>query len=538
MCHFGVKVFAVLAMTLGGGHVAVAQSPAVQGSAATVAISPRLHFSPEEMRLAKAAASDPTLAAFYGANGLKPVFTGPEGKVRRQALREAIINMPAHGIPVSRYRPRALAAAGEDLAAEMMHARMLARLIHDLTGGVIDPAKAVPGVHRKVSRPSAARLMGKFVLNDDPAAFLARLAPQNRAYRALQTALREMSALSPPTDLPRAPEAVWRLGMRGDGVLPLRERLASIGFAADASDPRLYDEALSQAVARYQQAVGLEPDGVAGPNTIRRLNSDGVDARNRAVLIALERMRWMGDEDLEKRLVWVNIPEFTARILEDGEEVFRTRVVVGKTEADMQTPEFSDQMEYVVVNPRWNVPRSITVKEYLPKLKANRYAVSHLDVVDGNGNVVPRDNIDFARYTAANFPYRMRQKPSGDNALGLVKFIFPNNWNIYLHDTPTKYLFAERQRAYSHGCIRIGDPFDLAYQLLSQQSDDPRGVFHRALDSGRETWLHLKPNVPVHLVYFTAFPDDAGNIQYFNDIYGRDATIWSLMEKAGLDLGA
>lgn len=129
----------------------------------------------------------------------------------------------------------------------------------------------------------------------------------------------------------------------------------------------------------------------------------------------------------------------------------------------------------------------------------------------------------------------MRQKPSDDNALGLVKFIFPNPWNIYLHDTPTKHLFRNSSRAYSHGCVRVGDPFDLATQLLSPQSDDPRGLFQRALDSGRERWLALTPNVPVHLVYFTAFPDQSGQIRFHEDIYGRDAAVWDRLQALGLD---
>ena len=158
------------------------------------------------------------------------------------------------------------------------------------------------------------------------------------------------------------------------------------------------------------------------------------------------------------------------------------------------------------------------------------------DIVDGRGNVVARDRIDFGRYTAANFPYRMRQKPSDDNALGLVKFIFPNQWNIYLHDTPSKHLFGETTRAYSHGCIRIGDPFDLAYALLSQQSSNPEGVFQRALATGDEKWLKLTPTVPVHLVYFTAMADPDGQIRFYKDVYGRDAKVWEALGKAGLEL--
>ena len=149
--------------------------------------------------------------------------------------------------------------------------------------------------------------------------------------------------------------------------------------------------------------------------------------------------------------------------------------------------------------------------------------------------MIARDRIDFGRYTAANFPYRMRQKASDDNALGLVKFIFPNPWNIYLHDTPTKHLFGNAARAYSHGCIRIGDPFDLAYALLSKQTDDPQAMFHRALDRKKESWLKLTPPVPVHLVYFTAFPDADGTIRRFEDVYGRDGPLYDAIQKAGLD---
>ena len=173
------------------------------------------------------------------------------------------------------------------------------------------------------------------------------------------------------------------------------------------------------------------------------------------------------------------------------------------------------------------------MRDYLPRLQANRHALSHLDVVDGQGRVLSRDGIDFARYSAASFPFRLRQKPSDDNALGVVKFIFPNPWNIYLHDTPSKHLFANRVRADSNGCIRIGDPVDLAHALLSRQTDDPATMFQRARDREREVWLKLEPPVPVHLVYFTAWPDADGTVRLFEDIYGRDARIWQALEDQG-----
>lgn len=510
----------------------VAPSALAQVGGTSVAVGPRLTFSAEEMALAEAVANDPVLAEFYGATGLRPIFTAADKGPLRDAMSASFAAAGEHGLPAKRYQIQEIGAGLRD---EIGLARSLSRYLGDLTQGLITPSGADRQIHRQTQRFKVAQLMRGVVAAENPVQALRQLAPQDQAYLDLQKALKAQAQLVVPVGLPPAPLAVWRVGMSGPGIAELRARLDSIGFAAAATDPTQYDQALSDAVARYQDAVGLRADGIAGPNTIRHLNA-GPGPQQRAILVALERMRWMGDQDLNARMIWVNIPEYTARIMEGGHEVFRTRVVVGKTDHDMRTPEFSDLMEYVVVNPRWNVPRSITVREYLPRLQANRNAVAHLDVVDGRGNIIPRDRIDFKRYTAANFPYRMRQKPSDDNALGLVKFIFPNPWNIYLHDTPTKHLFANSRRAYSHGCVRVGDPFDLATALLSRQSDDPSGLFHRTLATQNERWLKLDPPVPVHLVYFTAFPDQTGRIRYFDDIYGRDAAVWEKLARAGLDL--
>jgi L,D-transpeptidase YcbB len=248
----------------------------------------------------------------------------------------------------------------------------------------------------------------------------------------------------------------------------------------------------------------------------------------------LERLRWIGETDRGARHIWVNLPDFTAKIVDHGRVTFSTRAVIGKDEEGRHTPEFSDMMEYMVVNPSWSVPRSITVKEYLPLLQRNPNAVGHLSVIDGNGRVVPRGAVNFAGYSARNFPFALRQAPSNSNALGLVKFMFPNQYNIYLHDTPSKDLFAQEVRAYSHGCVRLGSPFDFAYALLAAQTDDPQGVFARALQGGNETTVRLDAPVPVHLVYFTAWPGAKGQMGYRNDIYGRDGDIWTALGAAGV----
>lgn len=501
--------------------------------------APRLIFSDADMSLARAVAGYPGLADFYGSNGLKPVFLGTQAAARRQALITAIASAGSHGLPVARYGVQQLIVMDRQgagsLDAELAFAQAFLKWSHDVSGGILDPQKVDPGIKRSPLRRPAGEMMREFIAAADPQAWLAGLAPRDAEYLALQNALASMSRHIAPAGTPLAAPGTWREGATGKGVILLRERLAAIGFPAQPEDkPGRFDATLAQAVAGFQDSVGLQPDGVAGPRTIARLNR-GFGNEAQGILVALERMRWMQGQDLNARHVWVNLPSFSASVVENGQPVFSTKVIIGKDLDTHETPEFSETMKYLVANPRWNVPRSITVKEYLPRLQANRNAVSHLDVVDGAGNIISRDRIDFRKYTAASFPYRMRQKPSDDNALGVVKFMFPNPWNIYLHDTPTKHLFNESRRAFSHGCIRIGRPLDLAREMLRGQVSDPAATLSNALASGKERYLNLSHPVPVHLVYFTAFPDETGQIRRYPDIYGRDGRVFAALAKAGLD---
>ncbi len=195
-------------------------------------------------------------------------------------------------------------------------------------------------------------------------------------------------------------------------------------------------------------------------------------------------------------------------------------------------------MEYMVINPTWYVPRSITTKEYLPLLQEDPNAVRNLNLVDGSGRIVSRDGIDFTEFDAQSFPFDMREPPSQGNALGLVKFMFPNRYNIYLHDTPAKNLFSREKRDFSHGCIRLMDPFDFAYLLLNKQERNPEEFFQTRLRIGKEIQVDLKEPVPVHLIYRTAFTRAKGRIQFRGDVYGRDAKIWKALKNAGVALRA
>ncbi|MEC7961760.1 MAG: L,D-transpeptidase family protein, partial [Pseudomonadota bacterium] len=322
-------------------------------------------------------------------------------------------------------------------------------------------------------------------------------------------------------------------GDRGASIVKLRDRLMALGYL-DRSATQVFDAKIQAAVQQFQADHGLAEDGVAGATTLKELNVSA-ETRLQSVIVAMERERWTNFERGERH-IWVNLTDYTAKIVDDGKVTFRTRSVIGANSSDRRSPEFSDTMEHMVINPTWNVPRSIAVKEYLPQLKKNPNAVSHLRLIDGAGRTVSREGADFTQFSATNFPFDIKQPPSSRNALGLVKFMFPNRHNIYLHDTPQKALFSRETRAFSHGCIRLHQPFDFAYALLARQDDTPKETFQRILKTGRETQVDLDQHLPVHIVYRTAVVPAKGKANYRRDTYGRDAKIWKALQSAGVAL--
>ena len=496
-----------------------------------------------EQSLAQLAATDPAMQAFYGASGYQPIWTGG-GSLDRQrigALVQALDAAADHGLPALAHDIAELetqAAAARDSVAlaqlELAFSRTFLAYADDIQSGVLNPARTDPGILRTAPRRDPVQTLTAFATGV-PEAVLAALPPQTEGYRRLlEEKARLEQLLDGPGWGPKVAATALAQGQSDAAVLDLRNRLAAMGYAP--GDGQVFDAALTQAVIRFQSDHGLSPDGVAGKGTLAEVNKDPAD-RLTQVLIGLERERWM-NFPLGDRHVWVNLPDFTARIVDDNRVTFETRSVIGLAEAAHQSPEFSDMMEYIVVNPTWNVPRSITVNEYLPMLKADPNAVSHLQLLDEGGRVVSRAEVNFAAFDAGNFPYRLKEPPSEANALGSVKFMFPNPYNIYLHDTPSKALFARETRAYSHGCIRLGDPHDFAHALLERQTGNAQGVFAAVLDSRRENTIKLDVPVPVHLVYNTAYRGEDGRMQYRRDVYGRDKAVWAALQKAGVSLRA
>lgn len=485
--------------------------------------------------LAESVASDTKVSAFYRDTNYAPLWTGAEHGARRQALLAALERAPAHGLPPARYDLPGLIAAFEAVQSEHDRARLEAKLTQaflsyarDITSGVLDPRQVDRKIVRVLPRPDPEQLLHDFS-SAPPASFLRNLVPSAPEYARLFRARQELqSVIAQGGWGPRVPEMRFDPGTSDADVLTLRNRLIAMGYLARSASAS-YDAALTTAVLQFQLAHGLEADGIAGPATIRAMNT-GPEERLKSVIAAMERERWLNIPRGERH-IWVNLADFTSRIVDNDQITFETVSVVGAQSNDRQTPEFSDRMTYLELNPDWTLPRSIIARSYWGALAQG--GARHLQIVDARGRVIPREQIDFERYTPANFPFNVRQPPGPSNALGEVKFMFPNPYAIYLHDTPERHLFRTTMRAHSSGCIRLNDPRDFAYELLSRQTDDPQRLYHSTLNTGQQRRIYLEEPVPVHLVYRTAFTDVRGALNFRADIYGRDARIFEALVQAG-----
>ena len=500
--------------------------------------------TPFKQALAEAAAKDKDIAAFYKANGFKSVWTGRSGKERqrRAALLQALSKSDVHGLPAASYNVPALKAkmqaaksAQERGRLEVEMSRVFLDYARDLQTGILIPSRVDSAIVRKIPYRDRTSYLVNFT-KSSPTAFMKALAPRTTEYNALmKEKLRMERLLARGGWGPKVNAKSLKPGQSSAAVVAMRNRLIAMGYMK-RTNSQSYDDTMRAAVQQFQQAHGLSADGDAGTATIAEINKS-VEQRLQSVIVAMERERWVNRER-GRRHILVNIPDFTANVIDNGKVTFKTRSVVGANEDDRPTPEFSDVMEYMVINPSWYVPRSIVTKEYLPILKKNPYGVKHIEITDSKGRKINRGKVNFAKYTEKTFPFAMRQPPSRGNALGLVKFMFPNPHNIYLHDTPAKNLFGNEVRAYSHGCVRLADPFDFAYVLLAKQTGDPEGFFQAKLQTNKEQHVNLKDPVPVHIIYRTAFTTPKGKTQFRRDIYGRDARIWNALQKAGVVLRA
>ncbi|MCD9147832.1 L,D-transpeptidase family protein [Pseudophaeobacter flagellatus] len=492
--------------------------------------------------VAEQASVNDAVAQFYRDTTYAPLWTGADegAALRRAALLRALEDATSHGLPdqsstvaslVEQMRSARTARDFGQVEAALSTAFVTYAAM--LQTGMLNPSSIDDGMVRtRRSHDGVAALNG--LRAAQPFAYLRNLVPTSSQYRALmREKLRLEQLMAAGGWGPTVPGSKLEPGDRGPQVIALRNRLIALGYM-ERSATASYDQDIERAVQKFQSDHGLEEDGIVGAGTLKEINRPVRD-RLKSVIIAMERERWLSP-DRGDRHVLVNQTDFTAKIVDNGDVTFETRSVIGRNQSDRRSPEFSDMMEHMVINPSWYVPRSIITKEYLPKLRNNPNAVGHIQITDNRGRVVSRANTDFSQFTARNFPYAMRQPPSRSNALGLVKFMFPNKYNIYLHDTPQKGLFKREVRAFSHGCIRLAQPFEFAYALLSRQTEDPAAFFNRILRSGKETKVELEQKVPVHIIYRTAYVSNKGRAEFRRDVYGRDAKVWAALEQAGVAL--
>ena len=484
----------------------------------------------------------PLILDFYTENDYELIWFGNNALAsqRRAELVNSLQSASFHGLPGNKYQVNSLLSklSTSDSLFEIgllegLFMIAFAEYASDLDTGVLIPSEVDSDIVRHIDdKDTDFYIQG--LLSRNPYDYFRSLGPQSSEYARLLVEYQKLSEIIRNGGWSNiATDRILRFGDSGDDVVAIRNRLFDQGYMPNSISTK-FDKNLLKAVQKYQSDHGLIPDGIVGEGTILELNISA-EQRLSSIIVALERERWLGDT-LGQRHIWVNLADFTAKIIEDHAVVFETRTVLGVNDESMRSPEFSDKMEYLVVNPTWHIPVSIAKNEYLPELKKDPEALPFLKLFDSSGSLVDRESIDFSILGKNYFPYEMKQLPSTTNALGLVKFMFPNPYNIYLHDTPAKDLFMKEVRDFSHGCIRLHEPFDFAYALLEKQTDEPQSEFQNALKSEEETIILLSKSVPVHITYRTAFTKAGGGIEFRRDIYGRDQKIYDALVELGLEL--
>ncbi|SFZ98849.1 hypothetical protein MNB_SV-5-95 [hydrothermal vent metagenome] len=381
-------------------------------------------------------------------------------------------------------------------------------------------------LHRPKIKPE--KVMSKVAFGASLKKELDDLAPTAYKYKALQKKLikyleiRENGGWEPVQLFKKL-----NPGNRDRGVYTLRERLRATSdyiSCDDSMEEDVYDRCLQDAVKHFQKRNGLKADAVVGPATLAVLNKS-VNERITTIRLNLDRLKWLNERESNRHII-INIPDFKLYFEEDGELIQTMRVVTGT--ATHPTPIFSDTVEDIVLNPYWNIPQSIIQKEMIPKLLKNPNAMKKqgIEIRAGwakDAPVVDPRSVDWNKYRySKNMPYRFAQLPGNHNALGKIKFLFPNRFSVYMHDTPSKHLFKRDKRAFSHGCIRLQKPRELLKTFSTFNSNIDFDKSKEILKSKDKKYINLKKKIPIDIVYLTAWVDYDGKLQFRNDIYNYD----------------
>lgn len=345
--------------------------------------------------------------------------------------------------------------------------------------------------------------------------------PVNQYYIALKEKLRQYREIQKKGGFPKiiTSKKVLALGDRDSSVLNLKNYFLITGDWKEKDTTMLFTDSLASAVKRFQKRMGLAENGKVSTATLAALNVP-IEARIRQMMINMERLRWAPVE-LENDYLLVNIPEFRLHVFENKKLAWDMNVVVGKEAS--KTSIFRGDLSMVVLNPYWNIPTSIIRNEIMPKLQRGTSYLSrnNMEVLSGN-KVIDPSSVNWSKYAKSIPPFNFRQKPGNKNSLGKMKFLFPNSYSIYLHDTPSKGLFNESARAFSHGCIRLAEPRKLALYLLRNNANWSSEKVDKVLETDKENIIKVKPTVPVYIVYFTTWVSSSGQLNFRKDIYDLD----------------
>jgi len=446
------------------------------------------------------------------------------GKAGEHGLDETeyAVDMPSDGWSMDNPAARTADLLAFDVA---LTARAI-RYARDMKDGAVNPNK-LSGYHDfPKARLSAEKALEELAAASDPAKWLQTLEPKQHEYADLKAELKTLRAMDVEEIV--LPDDMFIRPGQTEPDLPLLMKALKKRVSPETYDKHaatfaeylggdVYDEAIVALVKDFQRDSGLYVDGIVGKNTLRHLTDVSHASKVERVELALERLRWH-PEEFGARHVLINQPAFRATYVEDDKDKLVTRAIVGKK--SNQTSYFYDEVETVVYKPYWGVPQSIIVNEMLPKLYQDP---GYLDragyvVTNASGQRISSAAVDWWQYNG-KVPFSVRQKPGPSNALGDVKILFPNEHDIYMHDTPSRNLFNRDMRALSHGCVRLQQPREMAAAVLGKSVDY---VNSRIAAGGGEEQERVPVKIPVFVSYYTAFPTDAGKVEYFSDIYGRD----------------
>ena len=481
-----------------------------------------------------------SIKLFYTENLYEPYWQNNKSKI--SDLLGILTNSYKEGIPTNRYEIQKInnlnfSKKESDIAKlDIILTKNFLLHAKDLSKGIVNPLKLSSFIDIKRDDTKKEDFLSNLTEEINIKEYFESIRPKSSDYLKLMIELANLKVLknrnADQTIVPN--DITLEVGMSHPNIIPLRKRLLELNILENSSITETFDEELLKSVLLFQESSGLVSDGVIGKKTYQALNLS-IETKLIQVMVNLERLRWL-NFDFGSQYILINQANYEAKYVNKNNTIWKSKVVIGLP--DYQTAEFFDEMTHIIVNPTWHVPKSIAVDEYLPKIQEDpEFLINNemLLYVRGTNKTIDPNLIDMSVFTVDNFPFEIKQNPGDLNALGQVKFMFPNKHSIYMHDTPMKSLFSKDLRAFSHGCVRLARPFNFANALLSGDETVDNSKFYSALNSSEETRFNLDSRIPVYMSYRTVFFDEFGAIKYRPDIYGRDALVYLSLFSYGLN---